>query len=189
MATGERVGDQIWYSLENQFSISDPTGTATLYTASNGGGQSMSADPNETYTVYSYSMPDFTNVRVQDSQGNIYYVDYDQFEANKDSDDSKFRDECWSKINEFNNAQEEYRNQVYQQQYGYASSSSLIDDEGDQIVGPLKEGGSMGKDMYMSAIVKTYGMPPQWTKYVDPRTYAFELNFKESGVTSSKCAL
>ena len=189
MATGERIGDQIWYPLENRFPISDPTGTATLYTAANGGGQSMPADPNETYTVYSYSMPDFTNVRVQDSQGNIYYVDYDQFEANKDSDDSKFRDECWSKINEFNNAQEEYRNQVYQEQYGYMSSASLIDDEGDQIVGPLKEGGSMGKDMYMSAIVKTYGMPPQWTKYVDPRTYAFELNFKESGVTSSKCAL
>ena len=109
---GERVGDQIWYSLENQFPISDPTGTATLYTAANGGGQSMSADPNETYTVYSFSMPDFTNIRVQDSNGNIYYVDYDQFKANKDSDDSKFRDECWSKINEFNNAQEEYRNQI-----------------------------------------------------------------------------
>lgn len=186
---GERVGDQIWYSLENQFPISDPTGTATLYTAANGGGQSMSADPNETYTVYSFSMPDFTNIRVQDSNGNIYYVDYDQFEANKDSDDSKFRDECWSKINEFNNAQEEYRNQIYQQQYGYVSSSSLIDDEGDKIVGPDIESSALGKDLQLSAKVKTFGMPPQWSKYVDPRIFAFELTFKEEGVPTTKCAL
>ena len=182
------MADITWYGLENRFAVMDNSGSAILYTDVDKE-NAVAADPNMKYTVYRYAMPDFTNVMVEDENGKKYYADYDDFKALSDSDDSKFYKECWEKINAYNEEREKDREREYYDQYGNQMSSTLVDDEGDQIVGPLKDGSAMGVDPYMSAIVKTYGMPPQWTKYVDPRTYAFELAFKNANVPNSKCAL
>lgn len=178
-----------YINIQNAFEATDNTGTLLLYTDQDHQSEPVVSQQGATYTIYAFDEYVFDNVKVMDSNGNIYYTDYSQLTANKDSDDVKFTNERWGMANRIDEENAEMRQRIYDAANGYTTTGSLTDEDGDEIVGPHKTSVTTEADYGTTAIVKTYGIPPQWTKYVDPRVYAFKFCYKNNSPMAIMCSL
>lgn len=180
-----------YYQLDEKdyFTVSDPTGTALLYSTDDYGKTNpIASEKDSEYTVWGFDEYSFDNIKVSDKNGNIYYTQYSMLVPNSDLADAKFVDIRWARATALDTENEQIRQQVYNQIYGYTSTAALKDEDGDEIVGPLSNDIKPAIDNATMTVVKAYGIPPQWTKYVDPRVYAFTLPYKQ-GSYEVTCAL
>ena len=170
-----------------RFFINDPSKdkVENIYSGSDFTNPSHMSD-DRTYKVVGFDENDFYHVQLMTDDGKTFYADYRNFkiEGFDSFTLSKYEAACWEAVNSKEAALAD--NTYYNQQN---TDSTVTDDDGDEIVKPSTGGGELVTDLEMSALMKTFGMPPQWTKYVDPRVYAFNLAFKNSGVANAKCAL
>ncbi len=177
-------------SQKDWFDIKDKNGDAEIFSNANFDTNYGKGEKGDVYTVIGFDKNNFNHVQVLCPNGDTAYGDYTQFNIKGIFDDktiSEYLAACHEavRIEQENN---EKAAQTYEDT-GSSTSSAVYDSDGDEIVGPYMPKAGFESDAVMSAQVKTYGMPPQWTKYVDPRVYGFYLNFKSNSVPSTKCAL
>lgn len=80
-----------------------------------------------------------------------------------------------AQIAENNNFMQEIRENLETlQEINIAGFSGYHDTDGDIIVQVDEYLENASVNLEMEQIIKSYGLPPQWTKYVDPRIYSFD---------------
>ena len=57
-----------------------------------------------------------------------------------------------------------------------------VDSLGDKIVTPTQSTSEMAAKVVLEPTIMSYGLPPQWTKYVDPRVTGFTAGVSNAGI-------
>lgn len=154
----------------------DPNGTMIEYPNGTGGPTQFKPGSTE-YYITGIDDRDPTLVQITSLDGSeVHYIRFNLYDDKSGIDGFVSTGESSSDIERM---RKWYQKQERNTAHGYQEDSSGItyavyDTDGDEILQPDEYLSSNATSNAMEPIVRSYGIPPQWTKFVDPRVCGFD---------------